>query len=131
MGFSWLRPVYRGRDRRNRAQILPILQGDGRIANGMAGDRSRLEHGKHSGRNSRGVIHRKRACWLAASRRRANRQGGRRLGTAGIMQDAGQPIPGSQMRAGLAAALGVLLAALFGAPAAKAAEMSSAIAYLY
>ena len=47
------------------------------------------------------------------------------------MRDAGQPIPGSQMRAGLAAVFGALLAALLGVPSAKAAEMSSAIAYLY
>jgi hypothetical protein len=47
------------------------------------------------------------------------------------MRDAGQPIPGSQMRAGLAAVFGALLAAMSGVPAAKAAEMSSAIAYLY
>jgi len=47
------------------------------------------------------------------------------------MRDAGQPIPGSQMRAGLAAVFGVLLAALSGAPAAKAVEMSAEIANLY
>jgi hypothetical protein len=47
------------------------------------------------------------------------------------MRDAGQPIPGSQMRAGLAAVFGALLAAMSGVPGAKAAEMSSAIAYLY
>ena len=47
------------------------------------------------------------------------------------MRDAGQPIPGSQMRAGLAAVFGVLLAALFGAPAAKAVEMSAEVANLY
>ena len=47
------------------------------------------------------------------------------------MRDAGQPTPGSQMRGGLAAVFGALLAALPGIPAAKAVEMSSAIAYLY
>ena len=47
------------------------------------------------------------------------------------MRDAGQPIPGRQMRAGLAAVFGALLAALLGVSAAKAVEISSAIAYLY
>jgi hypothetical protein len=42
------------------------------------------------------------------------------------MRDAGQPISGR-----FAFALGMALAVLFGAPAAKAAEMSPAIAYLY
>jgi hypothetical protein len=47
------------------------------------------------------------------------------------MRNAGKPIRGRQMRAVLAAVFGVLLAALFGTSAAKAVEMSSAIAYLY
>jgi hypothetical protein len=47
------------------------------------------------------------------------------------MRDAGQPILRSQVRAGLAAVFGAVLAALPGVPAAKAAELSSAIAYLY
>ena len=47
------------------------------------------------------------------------------------MRDAGQPMPGRQMRAGLAAVFGALLAALLGVSTAKAVEMSSAIAYLY
>ena len=47
------------------------------------------------------------------------------------MRDAGQPIQRSRTRNTLAAVLGVLLAALFGTPAANAAELSSAIAYLY
>src|SRR2546422_7941100 len=47
------------------------------------------------------------------------------------MRDAALPIQGCRTRTALAAVLGVLLAALFGAPAAKAVEMSSAIAYLY
>ena len=47
------------------------------------------------------------------------------------MRDAAPPILGSRTRNVFAAVLGMLLAALFGAPAAKAAEMSSAIAYLY
>jgi len=47
------------------------------------------------------------------------------------MRDAGQPTRASQMRAGLAAVFGAVLAALPGVPSAKAAEMSSAIAYLY
>jgi hypothetical protein len=47
------------------------------------------------------------------------------------MRDAGQPIPGRQMRAGLAAVFGVLFAALCGAPAAKAVEMSAEVANLY
>jgi hypothetical protein len=47
------------------------------------------------------------------------------------MRDAGQPIAGRQMRAGLAAVFGALLAALLGVSTAKAVEISSAIAYLY
>jgi hypothetical protein len=47
------------------------------------------------------------------------------------MRDAGQPILRRQMRAGLAAVFGAVLAALPGVPSAKAVEMSSAIAYLY
>jgi hypothetical protein len=47
------------------------------------------------------------------------------------MRDAGPPIPGSQIRAGLAAVFVALLAALFGAPAAKAVEMSAEVANLY
>jgi hypothetical protein len=47
------------------------------------------------------------------------------------MRDAGQPLSGRQMRAGVAALFGALLAGLPGVPSAKAAEMSSAIAYLY
>jgi hypothetical protein len=47
------------------------------------------------------------------------------------MRDAGQPIPGRQIRAGLAAVFGVLFAALCGAPAAKAVEMSAEVANLY
>jgi hypothetical protein len=47
------------------------------------------------------------------------------------MRDAGQPIPGSRMRAGLVAVFGAFLAALLGVASAKAVEMSSAIAYLY
>jgi hypothetical protein len=47
------------------------------------------------------------------------------------MRDAGRPIPGRQMRAGLAAVFGVLFAALCGAPAAKAVEMSAEVANLY
>jgi len=47
------------------------------------------------------------------------------------MRDAGQPMPGRQMRAGLAAVFGALLGALLGVSTAKAVEMSSAIAYLY
>src|SRR2546423_14123351 len=47
------------------------------------------------------------------------------------MRAAALPIQGCRTRTALAAVFGVLLAALFGAPAAKAAEMSSAIAYLY
>src|SRR2546426_9370445 len=90
-----------------------------------------LAHGKHSRRNFRGVIHRSRACLLAASRSGANRQARRRLGPAGIMRDAVLPIWGSRARNTFAAALGVLLAVLFGTPAAKAAEISAAIAYLY
>jgi hypothetical protein len=47
------------------------------------------------------------------------------------MRDAAPPIQVSRPRNVFAAVLGMFLAALFGAPAAKAAEMSSAIAYLY
>ena len=47
------------------------------------------------------------------------------------MRDAGQPMPGREMRAGLAAVFGALLGALLGVSTAKAVEMSSAIAYLY
>jgi hypothetical protein len=47
------------------------------------------------------------------------------------MRDAGPPIPGSKMRAGIAAAFGVFLASLAGIPQAKAVELSAAIAYLY
>src|SRR5437763_16340948 len=47
------------------------------------------------------------------------------------MRDAALPIRGSRTRTSFAAVLGVLLSALFGAPAAKAVEISSAIAYLY
>jgi hypothetical protein len=47
------------------------------------------------------------------------------------MRDAVLPIWGSRARNTFAAALGVLLAVLFGTPAAKAAEISAAIAYLY
>ena len=47
------------------------------------------------------------------------------------MRDAGQPISGRQMRARLAAVFGVLFAALCGAPAAKAVEMSAEVANLY
>ena len=47
------------------------------------------------------------------------------------MRDADPPIQGSRKRTIFAAVFGVLLAALFGAPAANAAELSSAIAYLY
>ena len=47
------------------------------------------------------------------------------------MRDAAQPIQGSRTRNTFAAVLGVLLAALFGAPAAKAVEMSAEVANLY
>jgi hypothetical protein len=47
------------------------------------------------------------------------------------MRDAGQPLSGRQMRAGVAAVFGALLAGLLGVPSATAAEMSSAIAYLF
>jgi hypothetical protein len=47
------------------------------------------------------------------------------------MRDAAPPIKASPPRTVFAAAFGFLLAALFGTPMAKAAEMSSAIAYLY
>ena len=47
------------------------------------------------------------------------------------MRDAAPPIQARRTWNSLAAVLGVLLAALFGTPAAKAVEMSSAIAYLY
>jgi hypothetical protein len=47
------------------------------------------------------------------------------------MRDAGQPIFGRQSRAGAVVALGAFLAALLGVSAAKAVELSSAVAYLY
>jgi hypothetical protein len=47
------------------------------------------------------------------------------------MIDAGQPILGRQLRAGVSAVFGVLLAALFGTSAAKAVEMSAEVANLY
>src|SRR5256885_15535205 len=47
------------------------------------------------------------------------------------MRDAALSIRGCRTRTKFAAVLGVLLTALFGAPAAKAVEISSAIAYLY
>ena len=47
------------------------------------------------------------------------------------MRDAALPIGGSRTRNNLAAALGVLLATMLGSPAARAAEVSSAISYLY
>ncbi|WP_247831930.1 hypothetical protein [Bradyrhizobium sp. 200] len=47
------------------------------------------------------------------------------------MRDAALPIWVSRARNAFAAALGVLVAAVFGAPAAKAAEVSAAIADLY
>src|SRR2546426_10432985 len=47
------------------------------------------------------------------------------------MRDAAQPNLGSQMRAGCAAVLGVVLASLSGLASAKAVEMSAAVAYLY
>src|SRR5437879_5622390 len=47
------------------------------------------------------------------------------------MRDAALPIRGSRTRTSFAAVLGVVLTTLFGAPAAKAVELSSAIAYLY
>ena len=47
------------------------------------------------------------------------------------MRDAAQPIRGSRTRGTLAAVFGALLAALFGAPAAKAVEMSAEVANLY
>jgi hypothetical protein len=47
------------------------------------------------------------------------------------MRDAGLPIFGRQSRAGVAAVLGPFLAALLGVSAAKAVELSSAVAYLY
>jgi hypothetical protein len=47
------------------------------------------------------------------------------------MRDAALPIGGSRTRNNLAAALGVLLAAMLGSPAARAAGMSAAISYLY
>jgi hypothetical protein len=53
------------------------------------------------------------------------------MGTAGIMRDAAQPIRGSRTRTNFAAVAGVFVATLFGTSAAKAAEMSSAVAYLY
>ena len=47
------------------------------------------------------------------------------------MRDAAQPIRGSRPRTSFAAVFGVLLAALFGASAAKAVEMSAEVANLY
>src|SRR5258705_10421776 len=47
------------------------------------------------------------------------------------MRDAAMPIRGCRTRLTFAVVLGFRLAALFGAPAAKAVEISSAIAYLY
>jgi hypothetical protein len=47
------------------------------------------------------------------------------------MRDAALPIRGGRTRNNLVAVFGVVFAALFGAPSAKAAEISSAIAYLY
>ena len=47
------------------------------------------------------------------------------------MRDAGQRTLGSQSRGKFAAALGVLVAALFGVVSAKAVEMSAAVAQLY
>ena len=47
------------------------------------------------------------------------------------MRDAALPIGGSRTRNNLAAGLGVLLATMLGAPAARAAGMSAAISYLY
>ena len=47
------------------------------------------------------------------------------------MRDAAPPIRGSRTRITFAAVFGVVLAALLGVPATKAAEISSAIAYLY
>ena len=47
------------------------------------------------------------------------------------MRDAGPPMLGSQMRSRLAGTLGVIVAALLGASAAKAVEMSAAVANLY
>jgi hypothetical protein len=47
------------------------------------------------------------------------------------MRNAGQPIPRSQMRARFAVALGAVAAVLLGAPAARATEMSAAVANLY
>ena len=47
------------------------------------------------------------------------------------MRDFALPIRGCRARTTFAAMLGVFLAALSGAPAAKAVEMSAAIAYLY
>jgi hypothetical protein len=49
----------------------------------------------------------------------------------GIMRDAALPIWGDRTRNNLVAVFGMVFAALLGAPAAKAAEMSSAVAYLY
>ena len=46
------------------------------------------------------------------------------------MRDAGPPIPG-RMRAPIAAAFGVFLAALAGISSAKAVELTAAVAYLY
>src|SRR4051812_7287679 len=50
---------------------------------------------------------------------------------AGIMRDAAPPIQASRTRKICAAVFGVVLAALVGTPTSKAAELSSAIAYLY
>jgi hypothetical protein len=47
------------------------------------------------------------------------------------MENVGQPSAGSRSRANFATALGVAVAALFGAPSAKAVEMSAAVANLY
>ena len=47
------------------------------------------------------------------------------------MRDAALPIWGDRTRNNRVAVFGVVFAALLGAPAAKAAEMSSAVAYLY
>ncbi len=47
------------------------------------------------------------------------------------MRDAGQPLSGRQMRAGVAALFGALLAGMLGVPSAKAVEMSAAVANLY
>jgi len=77
------------------------------------------------------VIHRLPACILAAWKRHANRQAPVTLEMAGIMRNAEQPVPGGQIQARFAAALGVAAAVLLAVPAAKAVEMSSAVAALY